>query len=82
MEQNEASKAQKKKKKKKDQEKAWHEINLPAEKGHGHGPAIVVENIADVFLASYVLVPEFPLIYIITLLALLRIEQILRAFKP
>ena len=31
---------------------AWHEINHPAEKGHGHGPAIIVENIADVFLAD------------------------------
>ena len=47
MEQNEASKAREKKKK-----KAWHEINHPAEKGHGHGPAIIVENIADVFLAD------------------------------
>ena len=44
MEQNEASKAQKKRK------KAWHEINHLAEKGHG--PAIIVENIADVFLAD------------------------------
>ena len=47
MEQNEASKARGKKKK-----KAWHEINHPAEKGHGHGPAIIVENIADVFLVD------------------------------
>ena len=38
--------------KKKDQQKAWYEINHPAEKGHGHGPTIIVENIANVFLAS------------------------------
>ena len=65
-----------------DQQKARHEINHPTEKGHGHGPAIIVENIADVFLAGQVPIPEFPLIYIITLLALLRIEQILKVFKP
>ena len=35
-----------------DQQKARHEINHPAEKGHGHGPAIIVENIADVFLVD------------------------------
>ena len=45
MEQNEASKARGKK-------KAWHEINHPVEKGHGHGPVIIVKNIADVFLAD------------------------------
>ena len=38
--------------KKMDQQKAQHEINHPAEKGHGHGPAIIVENIADVFLVG------------------------------
>ena len=46
MEQNEASKAWGKKK------KAWHEINHLAKKVHGHGPAIIVENIANVFLAD------------------------------
>ena len=35
----------------KKKKKAWHEINHLVEKGHGHGPAIIVENIADVFLA-------------------------------
>ena len=54
MEQNEASKAQKKKKKKKKKkkQKAWHEINHLAENGHGHGPVIIIENIADVLLAG------------------------------
>ena len=36
----------------KKKKKAWHEINHPVEKGHGHGLAIIVENIADVFLAD------------------------------
>ena len=37
---------------KKKKKKAWHEINHPAEKGHGHGPVIIVENIANVFLVD------------------------------
>ena len=38
--------------KKRKKKKAWHEINHLAKNGHGHGPAIIVENIANVFLAN------------------------------
>ena len=38
-------------------------------------------HIADVFLLGQVLIFEFPFIYIITLLALLRIEKILKSIR-
>ena len=63
-----------------DQQKARHKINHPVEKGHGVGT--IVENVIEVFLPGQVPISEFSLIYTITLLALLRIEQILKVFKP